>query len=134
MMACGKASSYSRGWRAGSKGSRPGHGWRRSPTRGADARGRTEGVFGIERLVEFIAYSAEIGFAKPDPRAYTFVTDRLGVRPEQTVFVDDSPTNTAAAAALGMACVRHIDPEQMIHEVESALVLVNDPGHGPAQP
>jgi HAD superfamily hydrolase (TIGR01509 family) len=87
----------------------------------SDARGRTEGLYGIEDLVEFIAYSAEIGFAKPEPRAYTFVTDRLGVRPAQAVFVDDSPTNIAAAAALGMHCVRYINPEKMIHDVEAAL-------------
>lgn len=88
----------------------------------SDARGRTEGGYGIERLVEFIAYSAEIGFAKPDHRAYTFVIERLGVRPEEALFVDDSAINMAAAAALGMSVVQCVDPEQMIHDVESALI------------
>ena len=88
----------------------------------SDARGRIEGVYGIERLVEFIAYSAEIGFAKPDPRAYMFVIEQLGVRPDQTLFVDDLATNAAAAAALGMPVVQCVDPEQMIHDVESVLL------------
>lgn len=87
----------------------------------SDARGRTEGLYGIENLVEFVAYSAEIGFAKPDPRAYMFVTDRLGVGPEQALFVDDSPTNIAAAAALGIHCVRCTNPEQMARDVDAAL-------------
>jgi HAD superfamily hydrolase (TIGR01509 family) len=87
----------------------------------SDARGRTEGRYGIEDLVEFIAYSAEIGFAKPEPRAYTFVTDRLGVRPNQALFVDDSPINIAGAAALGMPCVRCANAEQMARDVEAAL-------------
>jgi epoxide hydrolase-like predicted phosphatase len=89
----------------------------------SDARGRTEGVYGLERLVEFIAFSAEIGFAKPDPRSYMFVIEQLGMRPEQTLFVDDSAANIAAAAALGMSVVRCVDPEQMVHDVESALLL-----------
>lgn len=88
----------------------------------SDARGRTAGIYGLERLVEFIAYSAEIGFAKPDPRAYMFVVEQLGIQPDQTLFVDDSATNIAAAAALGMHVVQCIDPEQMIHDVESALI------------
>lgn len=87
----------------------------------SDARGRTEGVYGFEHLFEFIAYSAEIGFAKPDPRAYMFVVEQLEVQPDQTLFVDDSATNIAAAAALGMHVVQCTHPEQMIHDVESAL-------------
>lgn len=87
----------------------------------SDARGHTTGVYGIEELVEFIAYSAEIGFAKPDPRAFLYVTRKLGVRPEQTLFVDDSPVNVAAAEALGIHSVRCLDPEQMIRDVEVAL-------------
>lgn len=91
----------------------------------SDARGRTEGVdgFGILQLVEFIVYSAEIGFAKPDPRAFAVVLDRLGVQPSQALFVDDLPINVAAAAALGMQAVRCVDADQMIRAVES----VTDP-------
>lgn len=34
----------------------------------SDARQRSAG-YGVDQLLEFVAYSAEIGFAKPDPRA-----------------------------------------------------------------
>lgn len=51
--------------------------------------------------VEAFVFSNEIGVRKPDPRAFRALTDAIGVPPEATVFVDDSPTNVAACDALG---------------------------------
>ena len=39
------------------------------------------------------------GTRKPEPAAYRLVLDRLGVAPDQAVFVDDQPANAAGAAA-----------------------------------
>lgn len=91
----------------------------------SDARGHTESRFGIDELLEFIAYSCEIGFAKPDRRAFLAVTDRLGVLPEHTLFIDDSLANINAAAELGMLTVRCRNPQQMVRDVNAALA-----GHG----
>jgi HAD superfamily hydrolase (TIGR01509 family) len=87
----------------------------------SDARGHTEFRYGIDELLEFIAYSCEIGVAKPDSRAFLAVTDRLGVLPEQTLFIDDSPINIGAAGELGMSTVHCKDPQQMIREVNAVL-------------
>ncbi len=87
----------------------------------SDARGRIEARYGVDDLLEFIAYSSEIGFAKPDREAYLAVADRLGVLPEHTLFVDDSQANVDAAAELGMKTVRSRDPRQMIRDVNAAL-------------
>src|SRR5947207_7638108 len=63
------------------------------------AREREQAAYGFEDLVEEIVYSHECGIAKPDPRCYALVCDRLGVRPEETVFVDDHAPNVEAARA-----------------------------------
>jgi len=48
-------------------------------------------------------YSRDEGVAKPDPRILSITLERLGVLPEQAVFVGDSATSDMAAAqALGM--------------------------------
>jgi FMN phosphatase YigB (HAD superfamily) len=88
----------------------------------SDARGHIECRFRIDELVEFIAYSCEIGFAKPDRRAFLAVTDRLGVLPEHTLFIDDSLANITAAAELGMQTVQCRNPHQMVRDVNAVLV------------
>lgn len=49
------------------------------------------------------------GVFKPDPRAYTLMAERMGVTPEECVFIDDQPGNIAGARAVGMRPV-HLDP------------------------
>ena len=52
--------------------------------------------------VDAVFNSADIGFAKPDVRAFAYVLDALRVAPGSVLFVDDSAANMAGAAALGM--------------------------------
>lgn len=91
----------------------------------SDARGHIECRFGIDELLDFIAYSCEIGFAKPDRRSFLTVIDRLGVLPEHSLFIDDSLANINAAAELGMQTVQCRNPQQMVRDVNAALA-----GHG----
>ena len=56
-------------------------------------------------LLEDVLVSGEVGVAKPDPEVFALLTGRFGLRPERTVFVDDSAPNVAAAAAAGFDAV-----------------------------
>ena len=40
--------------------------------------------------------------AKPDPAIYRLAAERLGVKPEECVFVDDLLENVEAAESIGM--------------------------------
>lgn len=46
--------------------------------------------------------SADIGYAKPDRRAFAHVLDALNLRAEQVFFTDDSPAKLAGADEIGM--------------------------------
>lgn len=48
-----------------------------------------------------ITVSGRVKVAKPDPRIFEICRKTHGLDPARTLFVDDSPRNTAAAAALG---------------------------------
>ena len=48
-----------------------------------------------------ILRSYEAGVMKPDPEIFRMVTERFGIRPEDTLFLDDSQSSLDAAAALG---------------------------------
>jgi putative hydrolase of the HAD superfamily len=70
------------------------------------------------------------GTRKPAPAAYRLVLDRLGVAPDQAVFVDDQPANAAGAAAAGMAAVWFdvTRPDDSYRKVRHALGLAADDG------
>ncbi|MEM5494930.1 HAD-IA family hydrolase [Hoeflea sp. AS16] len=54
---------------------------------------------------ELIVDATYTGILKPDPRAYGFITDGLGLAPADCVFVDDQAKNIRGAAAVGMQTV-----------------------------
>jgi HAD superfamily hydrolase (TIGR01549 family) len=45
---------------------------------------------GLSGLVDGVVASAEVGFAKPDPRIFALACERLGVKPSQALHVGDS--------------------------------------------
>lgn len=59
------------------------------------------------RLARFDAFvfSNELRVRKPDPAAYRALTDALGERPSDVVFVDDNPDNVEAARRFGLRSV-----------------------------
>ena len=77
--------------------------------------------FGLDCEVDTLIISAEEGLAKPDPRIYTLAAERLGVQPEQAVFLDDLIENVEGARAVGMRAVHYQDNAQAIAEVKGHL-------------
>ena len=55
-----------------------------------------------ERLFEHVWLSYELQLAKPDPEIFRRILALSGYRPEETLFVDDSPLNCRAAEAEGL--------------------------------
>lgn len=77
--------------------------------------------YGLDRLVDMMLFSDEEGVAKPDPRIYLLAAERLGVPPEESLFVDDVHRNVEGARAVGMAAVHFRDTAQAIAEIERLL-------------
>jgi len=53
--------------------------------------------------------SGHVGVAKPDPRIYEILFERVGRRPSELLFIDDSIANVRASEAAGMAAI-HFTP------------------------
>lgn len=64
----------------------------------------------ITDAFDLIVISADEGMMKPEPAIYLRTLARLGREPEETVFIDDAPTNVAGARDVGMNAV-HFTPE-----------------------
>ncbi|MFC7494621.1 MULTISPECIES: HAD family hydrolase [unclassified Nocardioides] len=59
-------------------------------------------AFDFIGLLDVVVVSGREGVAKPDAAAFELVAERSGLPLDRLVFVDDSPRNVDAAAALGM--------------------------------
>ncbi|MDF5757744.1 HAD family phosphatase [Spongiactinospora sp. TRM90649] len=58
-------------------------------------------------------FSADLRRAKPDPRVYQEVCERLGAEPGEVVFIDDRAENVEAARELGIEGVLFTDAERL---------------------
>lgn len=67
-------------------------------------------------------FSCEIGFRKPDIKAYEYVLEKESLLGSECVFVDDSEDNLIPARNLGMKVVWAQSPNQVREEV-SRLIL-----------
>ena len=76
---------------------------------------------GIAEVFDHIAISAELGVMKPDQRIYRMALESLAVRPEEAIFVDDTPANVEAAQVLGMHGIVFQKPEQVLDVIRKIV-------------
>ncbi|KAJ8415481.1 hypothetical protein AAFF_G00424610 [Aldrovandia affinis] len=72
-------------------------------------------------LFDVIVESCLEGMCKPDPRIYRLCAERLGVSPQEAVFLDDVGNFAKAAAQLGMRAIKVVDPVRAVKELEAVL-------------
>lgn len=58
--------------------------------------------FEVFRYFDGVVISSVEKMSKPDPEFFRLILNRYGLKPEETLFVDDKKMNTSAAAGLGM--------------------------------
>ncbi len=58
-------------------------------------------AFNLSQYFDAIFTTNEIGYAKPSPRAYQHVCEKLNLEPNKIVFIDDKASNIAGAEAVG---------------------------------
>ncbi|HEY1152517.1 MAG TPA: HAD-IA family hydrolase [Pseudolabrys sp.] len=87
------------------------------------ASGRTLYVAEVMTLFDHVIESAKIGLRKPDPRIYRMMVERLGVDPQQCVYLDDLGVNLKPARDMGMTTIKVVSGEQAIADLESATGL-----------
>ncbi|MEA4910166.1 MAG: HAD family phosphatase [Anaerolineaceae bacterium] len=66
-------------------------------------------------------FSAEVNLAKPDPAIFRLAIERLGILPQEAIFVDDFIANVEAAARLGIHAVQFHNTAQAHGDVDALL-------------
>lgn len=59
----------------------------------------------ITHLFDCFTFSFELGAYKPDPALYAAALERMGLAPEETIFIDDLPKNLVGARNAGITPV-----------------------------
>ena len=77
----------------------------------------------IDELFDAVVISGEVGLHKPEPEIFHLGAQRLGVPPEECVFVDDLRENCEGAEAVGMTAILHRGAEGTLPELERLLGL-----------
>jgi len=70
-----------------------------------------------------ILVSGEVKLIKPDARIYTVLLERIGRKPEECLFIDDSLVNIATADQLGFKTIHFQSPERLEEELRSLRIL-----------
>jgi epoxide hydrolase-like predicted phosphatase len=75
----------------------------------------------IADAFDVIIGSGDVGVAKPAAAIYQLALDKLGRRPEEAVFIDDSLRNVEGARAVGLHAIRYTPGMDLIAELEGML-------------
>ncbi len=84
---------------------------------------RAREIAEILALFECVIESSKLGMRKPDPRIYQHACERMGVRPEEVVYLDDLGINLKPARALGMTTIKVVEPRAALEELGELLGL-----------
>lgn len=91
---------------------------------GDGARREEQARYGFEYDFDPIIYSHEVGLVKPDPAIFELTWTRMGVAPEEMIFIDDKQGHVDAASRLGIHAVRNIEASRTIETVNDLLANV----------
>ena len=85
-----------------------------------------ENKLSLSRFLKWQFVSCNMGYRKPDPRAYTIPLKELGLSGADCVFVDDRGTNCKAAVEQGIAAIKFENSKQLRNELIRLNVLEDE--------
>ncbi|MFW2332781.1 HAD family hydrolase [Ilumatobacter sp.] len=80
-------------------------------------------VIDADALVDVVIDSSDVGLRKPSEAIFRLALDRLGVRAERSIFLDDFEWNLLGAAAIGMHTMHVTDTVAAAAELRERLGL-----------
>ena len=69
----------------------------------------------LSELFDRTFYSHQIGFRKPNRKAYEYVLQTEGLKPAETLFIDDLEINVMGARQTGIQAYHHPKGDSLVH-------------------
>ncbi|XP_078603074.1 bifunctional epoxide hydrolase 2-like isoform X1 [Branchiostoma floridae x Branchiostoma japonicum] len=85
--------------------------------------GRAASMLFFRRLFDHVVESCRVGLRKPSPEIFHLTCRRVGVQPQEAVFLDDIGTNLKSARQLGITTILVRDFDKAVRELEGAVGL-----------
>ena len=86
-----------------------------------DLRPKIENEWAIGSAFDEIIISCEVGVIKPDPAIFNLMLDRLGVKADESVFIDDRIKNIDGAKEMGFHTIFFTDKERALKDLTRIL-------------
>ena len=77
--------------------------------------------YNLEPLFDTIVVSSEVGFLKANPEMFNLVLDRLIIKPENAIMVDDRQSNLDSAEKVGIKGILYKDTQSFKEALESII-------------
>jgi len=74
---------------------------------------------GSYEIFDEVYTSTLMGISKPDPDFYWHILNKEGIKPENTVFVDDTEENVIAAQNIGIKSILFKSPNSLKSQIEN---------------
>ncbi len=75
-------------------------------------------------LFDAVTLSFQVKAMKPDERMYEDIVHKLGIKPEEAVYIDDLEENVRAGRQFGMKAIHYVSPEQCLTDLRRWNVAV----------
>ena len=85
------------------------------------ARRKEQERYHFDEVTDLIIYSHEEGIAKPERRIFELTCERLGVQPQEAIFLDDVERNIVAAREFGIHPILFQETAQAIADIQAIL-------------
>lgn len=83
--------------------------------------GRSNGEKRFYKLFSAVIFSHEAGMRKPDEEIYIHASEKLGVEPDECIFIDDKERNLLPAEKIGMKTILFKNAEQLKKDLSRIL-------------
>ncbi len=75
----------------------------------------------LEPIFENIFAANDLGISKKDPKGYLVIAEKLGVKSEEILFVDDGEVNIQAANTAGFQTIHYLTNKQLFKDLQFKL-------------
>jgi len=75
----------------------------------------------VKDLFDVVVISFEVGMRKPDDEIYNYIVEKLQVRPDECIFIDNREVNLPPAQNMGMKTILFESSEQLEKELEKMM-------------
>jgi len=87
---------------------------------GDDVVANVEREFDWLHRFDVLVWSYQVHMVKPNPAIYRYTLEKLGTRPEETLFLDDRTVNVEAARAVGIMAIEFSNVERLREDLIGA--------------